>query len=81
MAHVVWVLMAMKLIGGSQGSGLNNGNAAGGDYVAVDTVPRFESVEVAVYSDEYTCQLWARRMANMSGYKPNSAQCQQRSGK
>ena len=67
MAHVVWVLMAMKLVSGPQGAALNTANPAGGGYVAVDSVPRFESVEVAVYTDEYTCQVWAQRIAQMSG--------------
>ncbi len=78
MAHVVWVLMAMKLVSGSQGGALNTAAAAGANYVAVDSVPRYEQVEVAVYTDEYTCTVWAQRVANMSGYKANSAQCQQR---
>jgi hypothetical protein len=78
MAHVVWVLMAMKLVSGSQGAALSTVSASAGNYVPVDSVPRYEQVEVAVYTDEYTCKVWAQRLANMSGYKANSALCQQR---
>jgi hypothetical protein len=78
MAHVVWVLMAMKLVGGPQLDGQNTTNPASASYVAVDSVPRFEPVEVAVYADEYTCQVWAQRIGRMTGFKANSAQCQQR---
>jgi hypothetical protein len=31
-----------------------------------------------VYADEYTCQVWAQRIGRMTGFKANSAQCQQR---
>ncbi len=70
--------MAMKLVSAPQADGVNNVNAAGSNFVAVDSVPRFEPVEVAVYTDEYTCQVWAQRIARLAGFKANSAQCQQR---
>ncbi|HEV2702641.1 MAG TPA: hypothetical protein VGV09_13480 [Steroidobacteraceae bacterium] len=70
MTHVVWVLMAMKLASAPQGGALT-----------VDAVARYEPVQVAVYTDEYTCQVWAQRIARMSGFKADSAQCQQKPAK
>lgn len=79
MPHVVWALMAMKLVSGLQGTAQADLDpATGRDYVPVDSVSHFEQVQVAVYTDQYTCQVWAQRINHMSGYQANSAQCLQK---
>jgi hypothetical protein len=65
--HMVWVLVAMKLVSGSP--------EKGGMYVGVATLPLYKKVQVAVYTDQYTCQVWAQRIANLSDIRLGSAVC------
>ena len=54
--HVVWVLIAMKLV-----SGLNEGNPVyvnpmtGSTYVGVGSLPHFQLVQVATFAEQADC--------------------------
>jgi hypothetical protein len=74
--HVVWALMAMKLVSGLPGSGQTYVDPQnGGTYVGVATLPHYKQVQMAVYADRYTCQVWAERIANLSDIRVGSAEC------
>ncbi len=74
--HAVWVLMAMRLVSGLPGSGEAHVDPQhGGTYVGVATLSQYQQVQVAVYTDRYTCEVWAQRIASLSDIKPGSVEC------
>ncbi len=73
--HVVWALMAMKLVSGLPASGQYVDPETAGTYIGVATLPHYEKVQVAVYADEYTCRVWALRITQLSDIRVGSALC------
>jgi hypothetical protein len=74
--HMVWALMAMKLVSGLPGSGQAHVDPKdGAGYVEVAMLPHYTKVQVAVYTDLYTCQVWALRIASLSDVRVGSAEC------
>ncbi len=74
--HMEWALMAMKLVSGLPGSGQTHTDPqTGGTYVEVAALPHYRKVQVAVYADRYTCQVWAQRIGSLSEIKVGSAEC------
>lgn len=73
--HMEWALMAMRLVIGLPGSGQHADSQNGGTAVGVAALPHYEMKQVAVYRDEYTCQVWAQRIANLSDIRVGSVRC------
>jgi hypothetical protein len=74
--HMGWALVAMKLVAGLPGGGPTHVDPKTGDaYVGVVTPSHYEKVQVAVYADRYTCQVWAQRIAHLSETGLGSAEC------